>query len=54
MHFLLTLAFVCLHLYSHGQVTVCSYDFNTGLNGWTAIDISDATDVFTAIQDISK
>ena len=46
-----------LYLYIHScfftrilfcATTVCSYEFDSGFNGWTGIDVSDATDIFTA------
>lgn len=40
-------ALTLLPLSSKSQVTVYSEDFNTGFGGWSAVDITDATDVWT-------
>lgn len=36
-------------LFSNAQTTVYSEDFNAGFGGWTAVDVTDATDVWANV-----
>ena len=46
--FILFFLFCLQQNLSLGQTTILSENFNTGFNNWTAVNISDASDVWSA------